>query len=74
LRSGRATTIDEARSTPAGVVDYDQRSPFRPARWDALLTGLITSALVGGVYWIDRRRRAGGGPSPAVIDEGAVHG
>ncbi|HVN60430.1 MAG TPA: hypothetical protein VMT59_04150 [Gaiellaceae bacterium] len=36
-----------------------------------VISGLITSALVGGVYWIDRHRRAGGAAS---VDARAVHG
>jgi MFS superfamily sulfate permease-like transporter len=35
-----ATNVDEAHSTPAEVA-YDQRSPFRPARQDPLLTRAI---------------------------------
>ena len=33
-----------------------------------VISGLITSVLVGGVYWIDRRR-GGAGTSPAVAGE-----
>jgi membrane-associated protein len=36
-----------------------------------VISGLITSALVGGVYWIDRRRRATGAAS---VDRRVVHG
>ena len=39
-----------------------------------VISGLITSALVGGVYWVDRHRRAGGDASPAVSDKRVVHG
>jgi membrane-associated protein len=35
-----------------------------------VISGLITSALVGGVYWIDRHRRASAGAS---VDERAVN-
>ena len=37
-----------------------------------VISGLITSVLVGGVYWIDRRRRSGDEPSPAAVETGAV--
>jgi SulP family sulfate permease len=40
LHSGTATNVDEAPSTLAEV-DYGQRSPFRPARQDPLLTRAI---------------------------------
>jgi SulP family sulfate permease len=40
LRSGSATKVDEARSTPAGR-DYEQSSPFRAARKEPLLTRAI---------------------------------
>jgi len=40
-----------------------------------VISGLITSVLVGGVYWIDRRRRrAGGDALQAITDKRAVHG
>jgi len=39
LHSGAATNVDA--STPAGVVDYEQRSPFRPARQEPLLTRAV---------------------------------
>ena len=32
-----------------------------------VISGLITSLLVGTVYWIDRHRHADGGVSPAVV-------
>jgi high affinity sulfate transporter 1 len=40
LRSVRETTTNEA-STITATVDYDQRSPFRPARQESLLTRTV---------------------------------
>jgi SulP family sulfate permease len=57
LRPGRATTSDEACSTPAGVVDYEQRSPFRPARQDPLLTRAIPVAAELPRYRVRSARR-----------------
>jgi hypothetical protein len=37
-----------------------------------VISGLITSFLVGGVYWIDRRRRSGDELSAVVAEKGAV--
>jgi high affinity sulfate transporter 1 len=43
VHSGRRTNVDEAGSTPASV-DYDDTSPFRPARQEPLLTRTIPIA------------------------------